>query len=293
MSECYLCPRMCGVDRAANGRGVCRQGDTVRISRAALHMFEEPPISGTRGSGTVFFSGCSLRCVFCQNRDISRGEDIGSPVSASELADIFLRLEAEGAHNINLVTPTHFANGIITALELVKPRLSIPVVYNTSGYERVETLRGFEGLVDIYLPDFKYASRELAAKYSAAPDYPDVALSALSEMFRQVGEYSYGKDGMLKNGLVVRHLILPSGRRDSMEVLRLLSELLPVHDILLSLMSQYTPEFADDCQYSELRRRLTSFEYDSVLKYAEELGFDGFMQGREAATTVYTPDFGK
>ena len=182
MSKCYLCPRMCGADRSLGERGVCRQGENIRVSRAALHRFEEPLISGERGSGTVFFSGCSLRCVFCQNSAISRGGDNGREVSPEELADIFFELEAEGAHNINLVTPTHFAEGVISALTIARPRLSVPVVYNTSGYERVEVLRRLEGLVDIYLPDFKYASSELAAKYSAAPDYGEVAEAALCEI---------------------------------------------------------------------------------------------------------------
>ncbi|MBQ8849578.1 MAG: radical SAM protein [Clostridia bacterium] len=291
MSKCYLCPRMCGADRSAGERGVCSQGADIRVSRAALHQFEEPPISGSRGAGTVFFSGCSLRCVFCQNREISRGCDVGDEVSPRALADIFLRLEAEGAHNIDLVTPTHFADGVIAALEIARPRLSIPIVYNTSGYERVETLRRFEGLIDVYLPDFKYASGELAAKYSSARDYPEVASAALTEMHRQVGKYSYGEDGLLRRGLVVRHLVLPSHRQDSMAVLLRLSELLPVGDILLSLMSQYTPEFAFDSEYKELRRRVTSFEYGSVLEYAHSLGFEGFMQGRSSASAKYTPDF--
>ena len=291
MSKCFLCPRMCGADRQAGERGVCGEGNEIRIARAALHMFEEPPISGERGSGTVFFSGCSLRCVFCQNKAISRGGDGGRQVSPRELANVFFELRDMGAHNINLVTPTHFAEGVIEALELARPTLGIPVVYNTSGYERVETLRRFEGLVDIYLPDFKYASGELARKYSAAPDYPETAEAAICEMYRQVGRYAYGEDGMLRRGVVVRHLVLPSARRDSIAVLDRLSSIAPKSDILLSLMSQYTPEFAADSPYSELRRKVTSFEYDSVLEYALSLGFEGFMQGRASATAKYTPDF--
>lgn len=292
MSKCYLCPRMCGADRSNGERGVCGQGAEMRISRAALHMFEEPPISGERGSGTVFFSGCSLRCVFCQNMDISRGEDVGRATTAEELAETFLRLQSEGAHNINLVTPTHFADGVATALRISKPRLNIPVVYNTSGYERVETLRLFEGLVDIYLPDFKYASAELAAKYSAAPDYPETAGSALREMYRQTGKYRYGGDGMLRGGVVVRHLILPACRKDSIEALETLASILPTDGILLSLMSQYTPEFYRG-ELSNLKRRITTFEYNSVLERATSLGFDGFMQDRGSASSKYTPEFEK
>ena len=291
MSKCFLCPRMCGADRQAGERGVCAEGGEIRVARAALHRYEEPPISGERGSGTVFFSGCSLRCVFCQNKAVSRGGSVGRQVSPRELADIFFELRDMGAHNINLVTPSHFADGVIRALELARPTLGIPVVYNTSGYERVETLRRFDRLVDIYLPDFKYASGELAKKYSAAPDYPEVAEAAISEMHRQVGKYIYGEDGMLKRGVIVRHLVLPSARRDSMAVLDRLSRIAPKEEILLSLMSQYTPEFAADSGCSELCRRVTSFEYDSVLDYALSMGFEGFMQGRASATARYTPDF--
>lgn len=281
---------MCGADRDAGERGVCSQGSSVRISRAALHFYEEPPISGTRGSGTVFFSGCSMRCVFCQNRDISRSVDTGRILTPEELSRVFLRLQEEGAHNINLVTPTHFADKIAEALRLCRPYLSIPVVYNTSGYERVETLRTLEGLVDIYMPDFKYASRELAAKYSSAPDYPKVCVKAIGEMFRQTGEYIFGDDGMLKRGTLIRHLCLPSHRADSMNVFDILAAAVPPQKVLVSLMSQYTPEFYDG-EYKELRRRITSFEYESVLSHAKALGFDGFMQGRASASAVYTPDF--
>jgi putative pyruvate formate lyase activating enzyme len=263
----------------------------MRIARAALHFFEEPPISGTRGSGTVFFVGCSLRCVFCQNRVISRADRIGRVVTPEELADIFLSLEAQGAHNINLVTPTHFADGLLEALTMARSNLTVPVVYNTSGYERVETLRRLDGLVDIYLPDFKYISSELSSRYSAAPDYAEVAADALREMFRQVGRYEIGEDGLMQRGMIVRHMVLPKGRQDSIAVLDRLAELLPVDGILLSLMSQYTPEFAMDSPYAELHRKVTTFEYRSVVERAAALGFDGFMQEKSSATAQYTPDF--
>lgn len=292
MNNCKLCPRECGADRDRGKRGICGQTSKMRIGRAAPHFYEEPPISGTRGSGTVFFVGCSLGCVFCQNRKISRAdENVGRAVSVRELVDIFFELESEGVHNINLVTASHFADSVAKALEIAKPKLNIPVVYNSSGYERVETLKMLDGLVDIYLPDFKYASAEVAEKYSSAPDYPSVARGAIGEMYRQVGRYSFSEDGMLNRGLVVRHLVLPSKRRDSMAVLDILAELFSPDEILISLMSQYTPEFAVDSPYTELHRRLTSFEYESVLKYAAELSFDGFMQGRASAKTDYTPDF--
>lgn len=292
-SLCALCPRRCGADRASGEVGVCGQGNEIRISRAAPHMFEEPIISGQHGSGTVFFCGCPLRCVFCQNRDISRGHDAGRVVSAQALADIFLELQDLGVHNVNLVTPTHFARGIARALELAKPKLTIPVVYNTSGYELEESLKMFEGLVDIYMPDFKYVSSELSAKYSCAPDYAEVAERAIREMYRQVGRYQLGEDGMMTRGLLVRHLVLPAARHDSIAVLDTLARALPREDILLSLMSQYTPEFAQDAPYPELHRRITSFEYSSVVDHAQELGFEGFIQGRASASAKYTPDFKK
>ncbi len=288
---CYDCPRMCGADRSAGERGACGESDKMRISRISLHPYEEPPISGRNGSGTVFFCGCSLGCVFCQNKAISRGGAVGELYSHEHLAEKMLELEERGATNINLVTPTHFSTEIIKTLELVKPRLSVPVVYNTSGYERTQTLKRLEGLVDIYLTDFKYMSPELAKCYSHAPDYPEAAKSAICEMYRQTGKYKYADDGTLMRGLMVRHLVLPSARHDSINVLRMLAELLPTDGILLSLMSQYTPEFALECEYTALHRRLTRFEYESVLAAANELGFDGFMQGYSSATSKFTPKF--
>ncbi len=288
---CNDCPRMCGADRGAGELGFCAQGAQMRISRIALHPYEEPPISGKNGSGTVFFCGCSLQCVFCQNKTISRSNTVGEIYSCEQLADKFFELEQMGASNINLVTPTHFSSEVIKALELTKPRLRIPVVYNTSGYERVETLKRLEGLVDIYLPDFKYMSPKLAKCYSLAPDYPESVQTALLEMYRQTGKYKYSNDGTLKSGIMVRHLVLPAARLDSINVLHALARLLPPKEILLSLMSQYTPEFALDCEHKNLHRRLTRFEYESVLAAAEELGFDGFMQGYSSATSKFTPEF--
>lgn len=291
MSKCYLCPRACGADRAAGELGFCGMGDEAIVSRAALHFFEEPVLSGTRGAGTVFFTGCSLRCVYCQNRDISRDASRGRAVSVQELAEIFLRLQDDGAHNIDLVTPTHFAHRIRDALILAKPRLKIPVVYNSSGYESVQTLKELEGLVDIYLPDFKYYSEELSEKYSSAPDYRERAEAAIAEMLRQVDKPVFSEDGLLLRGVIIRHLVLPSSRKDSIALLRRLAEIVDPADVLLSLMSQYTPDFASDCSFDCLKRRVTSFEYGSVLDEAERLGFDGFMQGRASASAKYTPDF--
>ena len=291
MEACTLCPRMCGVRREAGERGICGQTDKMKIARISLHRFEEPPVSGNVGSGTVFFCGCSLRCVFCQNKDISRGSTAGKDYSPDQLASAILELQEMGATNINFVTPTHFAEGVAETLRILKGKLHVPVVYNTSGYERIETLDMLEGLVDVYMPDFKYASDEPAGRYSSAPDYPTVALSAIRHMHRQVGKCQYGEDGTLKKGVLVRHLVLPSGRKDSIKALELLADALPVEEILLSLMSQYTPDFALDCPHKELHRRLTRFEYDSVAARAVELGFEGFSQELTSAVRSYTPSF--
>ncbi len=290
---CMDCPRECGVHRDLGEHGYCGQGAQMKISRIALHPYEEPPISGKNGSGTVFFCGCSLRCVFCQNRAISRGESRGDIYTPRQLADELLRLEEQGAANINLVTPTHFSGEVIRTLELVRRELSIPVVYNTSGYEREETVARLRGLVDIYMPDFKYMSAELASAYSHAPDYPQVVQRALVRMYEQVGEYEYAQDGTLKKGMLVRHLVLPAGRKDSLAVLERLAKILPPDKILISIMSQYTPEFALDCEYKSLHRKITRFEYETVVSRAAELGFDGFVQDLTSATSSYTPKFNK
>ena len=290
MTACRLCPRRCGVDRASGQIGVCGMPDTLYISRSAPHMWEEPPISGTRGSGTVFFTGCNLRCVFCQNRTISR-EGVGYPVTEEELIDEILELQNMGVHNVNLVTPTHYTVQLARVLEKIKPRLQIPVVWNSSGYESVESLRLVEGLVDIYLPDFKYMSPELAASYSAAPDYADVATAAVEEMYRQVGKVAFDTNGIMTRGMILRHLVLPGCRADSMAVLRHIANILPPSDIRVSVMRQYTPDFAMDCPHKNLHRRVTDFEYTSVLDEAERLGLEGYSQGKDAANKAFTPDF--
>ena len=288
--KCQLCPRMCGVERDKGELGFCQSPHLPRVARAALHFFEEPPISGTRGSGTVFFTGCPLGCVFCQNRAI-RSPETGRETDPAALAEIFVDLARRGAHNINLVTPTHVADTVAKALALAKPTLGIPVVYNCGGYERVETLRLLEGLVDIYLPDFKYISPDLARAYSAAPDYAVHATAALGEMVRQVGAVRFDGDGMLQKGVIVRHLVLPGARRDAMAVLDRIAATVPVSDIRLSLMSQYTPDFAPADAPSPLHRRVTQFEYQSVLEHAMALGFEGYFQDRSSANAAYTPDF--
>ena len=285
MDGCILCPRLCGVDRTERV-GYCGSGSLPKVARAAKHHWEEPCISGTEGSGTVFFSGCTLGCVFCQNREISRG-GTGREVTVEHLADIFKRLEGQGVHNLNLVTPTHFTPQILQALELSKP--TVPVVMNCGGYERVETLRQWEGKVQVYLPDLKYFSPELSAKYSAAPDYFAVASKAIMEMHRQQPQLVWEGD-LLKSGLIIRHLVLPGCMKDSLQILDFLDNHLPKDSFLLSLMSQYTP--TENCkQFPEINRRVTTYEYRKVADRAAELGFSGFAQDRRSAKEEYTPPF--
>ena len=265
----------------------------MRVSKTMLHKYEEPCISGEdreRGSGAIFFSGCNLRCVYCQNSAISRSAASGEVYTPEMLADEMLRLEDVGAYNINLVTPTHYIPQIIAALDIAKRRLKVPVVFNTGGYERAEVIRALDGYADIFLTDFKYGSAEPAKKYSAAEDYPEVAAKALGEMYRITGEVQMDENGMMRRGVIIRHLVLPGGRRDSVKALEKAAQTVDASKVLLSLMRQYTPEFAPET-VKELKRRVTSFEYDFVLNAALELGFDGFMQGRESAKTIYTPDF--
>lgn len=287
--NCHQCPRNCGVDRLSTV-GYCGVPWNFRVVRAALHHWEEPQISGARGSGTIFFSGCNLRCVYCQNREVSRAV-IGKEITANELLDVMLRLQDAGAHNINLVTPTQYAEQLARELERVKPKLQIPVVYNCGGYESVEALRRMDGLVEIYLPDFKYVDPSLAERYSGAADYCEVATAALREMLRQTGKPILDADGMMKRGTIVRHLVLPGCRQNSVAVLRHLADTFGTEDFLLSLMSQYTPEFAKDSPDSNLHRRVTSFEYDFVLSEVDRLGFSGNFQARASADSSYTPDF--
>lgn len=285
-SHCELCPRKCGVDRTAGKLGFCGMSAQIMAARAALHYWEEPPLSGTKGAGTVFFSGCTLRCAYCQNYDIST-EGQGSPVSSSRLREIFEELIAQGAHNIELVTPTQFLPHILPALS---PKLPVPVVYNCGGYESVETLKALEGYVDVWLPDFKYSDPALAKTLSAAPDYVDVAAAAIEEMYRQTGPYVM-EDGILKRGVLVRHLILPGQVENSVGVLDRLAGMFPKHSILVSLMSQYTPcgRLKNTPPYD---RRITRDEYDTVLSWLYLNGLDdGFTQGYEAASAEYIPNF--
>lgn len=290
LSDCVLCPRECHVDRISGEIGFCGQTDKVRIARAALHMWEEPCISGEDGSGTVFFSGCSVRCVFCQNYKIAEGM-CGAEVSIERLAQIFSELEEKGANNINLVTPTHFVPQIIKALNVAKENgLKIPIVYNTSGYEKTETLKMLDGIVDIYMPDFKYMSVELAKKYSHAGDYAECAKSALAEMVRQIPRAEFDERGIMQKGVIVRHLLLPGCVEDSKVVVKYLySEY--GDSIYISLMSQYTPLKQVE-RYSEINRKVTQEEYDELVDFAAELGVvNGFVQDGEAASESFIPEF--
>lgn len=291
MSHCQACPRRCGADRENGSLGYCGVSATVRVARAALHLWEEPIISGTRGSGTVFFSGCNLRCVYCQNYDVSHHAK-GREMTVYELEDKILSLQQQGAHNINLVTPSHYAPQIIQLLRRIKSKLYIPVIYNCGGYESLETIDALEGLVDIYMPDIKYFSPVLSRDYSGAEDYFAVASAALKRMHEQVGRPVITGKGLMTRGVLVRHLVLPGCRKDSIAIMGELAKMFAPDDIMVSLMSQYTPDFvAEDCPYENLRRRITSLEYESVVNELQKYGFQGFVQNRLSATASYTPQF--
>lgn len=285
---CNLCPRKCGADRTKEV-GFCGVSDKIRVAKVMLHHWEEPCISGTRGSGAIFFSGCVLRCEYCQNREISH-EGYGERVSEDALAKMMLELQAQGAHNINLVSPTQFSDKIKNALDLIRAELKIPVVYNTGGYESAEAIRGLEGYVDIFLTDIKYYSPELSKKHSVAKDYYERATLALAEMLKIAPECELDGDGIMRRGVILRHLVLPSHRDDSIKILEGVAEKIDISKIKLSLMSQYTPDFYNG-EDKALRRRITTFEYDTVVKRALELGYDGYIQEKESASKIYTPDF--
>jgi len=312
---CMACPRECGADRTS-GIGFCGGGALPKIARAALHFWEEPCISGVNGSGTVFFSGCSLRCVYCQNRKIALG-DVGTTVSVERLAEIYLELQGQGAHNINLVTPAHETDAVIRSLERAKRQgLQIPIVYNTGSYEKVENLKRLEGLVDVWLPDLKYYSPELSARYSSAPDYFEVAKNAITEMFRQAGTPEFvplrndaNHDGitdaevnsqeaedethLIKRGVIVRHMVIPTHTADSKRIIEYLYRTYG-DDIFISIMSQYTPVIDAETAkaYPELARKLTEREYDSVVDYAIELGVENaFIQEGDVAEESFIPEF--
>ena len=284
--SCTLCPRACGVNRTAGQTGFCRMPGKIIAARAAAHYWEEPVISGSYGSGAVFFSGCTLGCRFCQN-DVISHQGCGKEISSARLREIFEQLVDDGVQNINLVTPAQFLPSILPALT---PKLPVPVVYNCGGYESVDTLRQLEGLVDIYLPDFKYSDDRLAAKLSAAPDYGETATAAIREMYRQVGA-AVIEDEQMTRGVIIRHLVLPGCIDNSLGVLDWIAESFPKKDVLVSLMSQYVP-MGRAKNMPPLDRRITQEEYDAVLSYLYLLELDnGYTQDFSAATAEYIPDF--
>lgn len=291
-TNCILCPRSCHKNRGKGYTGFCGETAQIRVSRAALHMWEEPCISGREGSGTVFFTGCTLRCVYCQNYRISGGK-VGKVITEDRLAEIFLELQEQKANNINLVTPTHFVPQIIRALDKAKKMgLILPVVYNTSGYERVETLKRLDGYVDVYLPDFKYLDAEHARKYSGAADYPDTAKTALAEMVRQCGTPQFDEQGMMRRGVIVRHLLLPGCLVDAKRIVRYLYDTYG-DKIYLSLMNQYTPlDTLDKEKYPELDRKVTKRSYERLVDYAIDLGVEqAYIQEGDTAKESFIPPF--
>lgn len=292
LSDCTLCPRKCHVDRTAGQTGFCGQSDKIMAARAALHFWEEPCLSGTNGSGAVFFSGCNLHCIYCQNHTIAQGQT-GREISVERLSEIFLELQDKKAHNINLVTPTHFVPQIIKALQTAKDNgLIIPVVYNTSGYENVDTIKRLEGLIDIYLPDLKYHDSALSARYSNAPDYFVKAAAAIKEMLRQTGRPIFvdGEDSLMLKGVIVRHLLLPGCEADSRLLLHYLHQAYG-NDIYVSIMNQYTP-MPGVADIPALNRRISAEEYDRIVDYAIQIGIEnGFIQEGETASESFIPDF--
>ena len=311
MECCALCPRKCSVDRSSGSsslkKGICGQSEKIKIARAALHYWEEPCISGKNGSGAVFFSGCSLKCIFCQNREISAG-GFGKEISIERLGEIFLELQEKGAENINLVTPSHFIPQIKEAIDSVRNNLKLPIVYNSSGYESVESLKLLEGYIDIYLPDFKYADKSLAAELSKAGDYPECALQAIDEMVRQVsqkqtegchteGICSFDDRGMMRRGVIIRHLVLPGHVHNSKDVLNLLYERYN-NELYYSIMNQYTPPSdkvilnALSREHPELTRKVTKREYEKVMDYALSLGITrAYIQEGDTASESFIPMF--
>lgn len=293
---CNLCPRLCNADRKLN-KGFCKESSTVRLARAALHFYEEPPISGTKGSGAVFFAGCNLKCVFCQNDSIAQSI-VGKEVTVQRLADIFLELQNQGAHNINLVTPSHFVPEIKEALILSKNNgLSVPIVYNSSAYELPSTLQMLEGLVDIYLPDCKYSDDSLAKKYSFAPGYFEISQKAVAEMFRQTGEPEFDKNGLMKKGVIVRHLLLPLGVNNAKGVVKYLHDTFG-DSVYISLMNQYTPMTESVSMkrvretYPELFRKVTKREYERLIDYVLSLNItNAFFQEGATASDSFIPAF--
>lgn len=288
LKKCNLCPRNCQINRYIN-QGFCHGNEKIKLARAALHFYEEPSISGTNGSGTIFFSGCNLKCVYCQNKEISTN-NFGTYISINRLSEIMLELEEKGAHNINLVTPTHYIPMIIKAIKKAKEKgLSIPIVYNTSGYEKVESLKLLDGYIDIYLPDFKYFDNEYAKKYSNVTNYYETVCNALLEMYRQTGPNQFDENNLLKKGIIVRHLMLPGLKEDSKKILHYLYNTYK-DNIYISIMNQYTPN--KDIEFSELKKAVKKEDYNEVIDYAINLGItNAYCQLEGTVSESFIPEF--
>ena len=290
LTSCYLCPRNCGVNRTENKTGFCKANSSIKIARVSLHNFEEPCISGEVGSGTIFFSNCSLKCVFCQNHDISQ-QGIGKEISVERLREIFLELQAQGANNINLVTPTHYASQILEALRPIKnTSLNIPVIYNSSGYENVETLKMLRGFVDVYVPDIKYFDSKYSLKYSGVNNYFEIAIAAVNEMIYQVGATTFDEHGLIKSGVIIRHLMLPGLLFDSKKIIDYISQHFS-DTVYLSIMNQYTP-MHEAYKFPEINKPLNPKHYDMLIDYALSVGIkNGFIQEEGTASTDFVPEF--
>ncbi|MGL5151912.1 MAG: radical SAM protein [Clostridium sp.] len=290
LESCTLCIRSCKINRLSGETGFCNASDQLKVARAELHFFEEPPISLENGSGTVFFSHCNMKCVFCQNHEISHSEK-GGYISVERLSEIFLELQAKNANNINLVTPTHYVPQIIEALKLAKNKgLSIPIIYNTNGYDTLETIKLLDGYIDVYLPDFKYFNDKYSLKYSKAPNYKNNLIEIIKEMLSQVGEASFDDKGRILKGVIVRHLMLPSLLFDSKKIIDIIYSNFG-DKVYISIMNQYTPMY-NSLIFDELSKPLNPKHYDSLVNYAIDLGVkNGFIQGDGTATSSYTPSF--
>ena len=292
LEKCEICPHKCKVNRLNSEVGRCKSKDTIKIALVSSHSFEEPCISGTNGSGTVFFSNCNMKCVFCQNYEIS-SLGFGTEVTIENLANIFLSQQEKNVHNINLVTPTSYAVQIIEAIKIAKKKgLKIPIVYNTNGYESVETLMLLEGYIDIYMPDLKYAENSLAKKYSKVDNYFEIATNAIKEMKKQVGNLEYDENGILKKGVIIRHLILPNHTQNSKKVLKWISDNMK-NDVIVSIMAQYFPTYKAK-EINELNRKITKREYTIIENYLYTLGLDsGYIQNLEENEEIYVPKWEK
>lgn len=289
--KCNMCPFKCNVTRENKNLGVCKIGNKIKVSKVSTHLWEEPCISGTKGSGAIFFTGCNLRCLFCQNYKISREACKGEEISEEDLANIFLEKQKEGVHNINLVSPTSYTEYIRNSIIIAKKKgLKIPIVYNSNGYENVETLKTLEGLIDVYLPDFKYADDIIAKEYSGAINYTKNAVLAIKEMYRQVGNAKFNKDGIIEKGIIIRHLVLPNNIENTKKVLEIIANEID-KEVYVSLMGQYIPK-DNAIKYEKLNRKVTKEEYDEVIEYFFEVGLkNGFTQELSSASDEYIPDF--